>query len=50
MRACPAGSPVKAHAPVCVSGFQHPALAAPREEHRGDAGVVASHPNGGRHG
>jgi hypothetical protein len=26
MRVCPAGSPVKVHAPVCVSGFQHPAV------------------------
>ena len=32
MRACPAGSPVKAHALVVSAGFQHPALAvAPQE-------------------
>jgi len=35
MRACPAGSPVKAHAPV-IAGFQHPALAVAPRGHRRD--------------
>lgn len=35
MRACPAGSPVKAHAPV-TAGFQHPALAVAPRGHRRD--------------
>ena len=37
MRACPVGSPIKAHAPVCVSGFQHPALAVAPERSIGVA-------------
>lgn len=36
MRACPAGSPVKAHAPALATGFQHPALAVAPSGHRRD--------------
>src|SRR5690349_21761837 len=36
MRACPAGLPVKAHAPALASGFQHPASAVAPSGHRSD--------------
>ncbi len=46
MRVCPAGSPVKVHAPVCVSGFQHPALAVAPERYIGVTQVPADrHPS-----
>lgn len=35
MRACPAGSPVKAHALVVSAGFQHPASAVAPERYIG---------------
>jgi len=38
MRACPAGSPVKAHAPAVSTGFQHPASAVAPSGHRGGIG------------
>ncbi len=37
MRACPAGSPVKAYALVVSAGFQHPALAVAPERYIGAA-------------
>ena len=40
MRACPAGLPVKAHAPVCMPGFQHSLAEVPALQVSGNAGVV----------